>query len=500
MAFWLDVIGSVILLLTPLVVLNLFNIINEEWPDLSSSFHLSREVVLGFALGSVFCLGAMPVLFTSFSWMGLSLAGAVLPVLLGVYLVYRNRLNIVAVIIGTVLVALLSFHTTHIDLEMGIVSSFPEYLYPVFLALVISIIFSIFTKHENVVPLSFSITAFGVLLGADLVRIPELVFKHHATGIIGGARTFDLVLVAPLLSFLFSFLYLMAVRRYIGLKSQVKTGKDVLATKEDIEGISNHPGHYGAVPSHEIQTLLLKAQEYLRSGSYSKAVERGLEAVKKKMVRVSNLLPQREGEFPGDMARRTLVYPDAIHDGQLLETYSNASHISYIEGYRALVTVQFLLGVLDETRQKCLGGIRKRCIAFLFDQACILLITMLIYVIFYLCQFIFGSGFNQHIPLPFVIFIILSSFVFLQFFYFLIFETLWHRTPGKKIVGIYVCSVDGGKLNIERVFARTVGRHIEMVCGLFFLALVTMRLSPEDQRIGDMLGGTIVLNEECSRY
>ena len=78
--------------------------------------------------------------------------------------------------------------------------------------------------------------------------------------------------------------------------------------------------------------------------------------------------------------------------------------------------------------------------------------------------------------------------VSLSLTYFFICEALWGQTLGKRLLGLRVLMRDGRPATASAVSARTVLRLIDDGP----LGLVVMILSGRRQRLGDLLGGTIV--------
>jgi uncharacterized RDD family membrane protein YckC len=82
-------------------------------------------------------------------------------------------------------------------------------------------------------------------------------------------------------------------------------------------------------------------------------------------------------------------------------------------------------------------------------------------------------------------------------FYFLVFEILMNgQTPGKKAMGIRVRNMNGGKPSISQHLIRWLFRMIETPwIGInAVIPIAAMTRSPYDQRLGDIVAGTIVVN------
>jgi len=80
--------------------------------------------------------------------------------------------------------------------------------------------------------------------------------------------------------------------------------------------------------------------------------------------------------------------------------------------------------------------------------------------------------------------------------YFLIFEALWARTPGKYIQGLEVCKLDGSRCGFGAILIRTLMRLFE-VNPILLGALpagLSILLTWRKQRIGDFLGKSLVIS------
>lgn len=95
----------------------------------------------------------------------------------------------------------------------------------------------------------------------------------------------------------------------------------------------------------------------------------------------------------------------------------------------------------------------------------------------------------------------------LSWFYGGIFETLWNgQTPGKRITGLRVLSLDGRPINAMQAVLRNVLRDVDALpmtgfgvvfaVPLYMLGLVVMTANDRYQRLGDLACGTIVVVEQ----
>ncbi|MBV9233558.1 MAG: RDD family protein [Candidatus Eremiobacteraeota bacterium] len=87
--------------------------------------------------------------------------------------------------------------------------------------------------------------------------------------------------------------------------------------------------------------------------------------------------------------------------------------------------------------------------------------------------------------------------VFMVLFgYFIIFETLSNgQTPGKRVLGIRVVRDGGYPLDFGASLVRNLIRVGEAMVGYYALSAISMLLSRENKRLGDLAAGTIVVRD-----
>jgi len=84
--------------------------------------------------------------------------------------------------------------------------------------------------------------------------------------------------------------------------------------------------------------------------------------------------------------------------------------------------------------------------------------------------------------------------------YFIFFEWLWNgQTPGKRLLRLRVIREDGRPITLWEAIARNLLRIFDAVPGFvlpgYSIGLITIFMSNRDQRIGDMVAGTVVVRE-----
>ncbi len=85
----------------------------------------------------------------------------------------------------------------------------------------------------------------------------------------------------------------------------------------------------------------------------------------------------------------------------------------------------------------------------------------------------------------------------LDFLYHFTMEWAWGRTIGKKVIGLRVTELDGSRLRFRGALVRNVVRLVdaEIIHGGAFLGTAVMMLTARRQRLGDVVGRTLVLQE-----
>jgi uncharacterized RDD family membrane protein YckC len=88
------------------------------------------------------------------------------------------------------------------------------------------------------------------------------------------------------------------------------------------------------------------------------------------------------------------------------------------------------------------------------------------------------------------------AFVLLFVGYFIICEMLWSgRSIGKRAAGIRVISATGAAAGFWSILLRNIARLIDFLPAFYIAGSISIMASANNQRIGDMLAGTIVIRE-----
>ncbi len=88
--------------------------------------------------------------------------------------------------------------------------------------------------------------------------------------------------------------------------------------------------------------------------------------------------------------------------------------------------------------------------------------------------------------LPFVVYLVIV------FAYYIGFELASRATPGKHVMGLRVTSMNAEPLSAGRIVLRNVLRVVDGLPFLYLVGLITIAVSKNHQRVGDMAAATVV--------
>jgi uncharacterized RDD family membrane protein YckC len=93
-----------------------------------------------------------------------------------------------------------------------------------------------------------------------------------------------------------------------------------------------------------------------------------------------------------------------------------------------------------------------------------------------------------------------ALFIFVPFLvywgYFTLFEAFWHgQTPGKRVAKIRVIQRTGRGIGLFESMTRNFLRIVDQVPGVYMVGAVSIFLTKQHQRLGDLAAGTIVVHE-----
>lgn len=141
-----------------------------------------------------------------------------------------------------------------------------------------------------------------------------------------------------------------------------------------------------------------------------------------------------------------------------------------------------------------LAGIGSRFIAVLVDTIlwAAALVLMILVFAFFLPAIAAFNKLSYQWTVAVVIFLV---FLF-NWGYFTLFEAFWNgRTPGKKVAKIRVIQRSGRPIGLFESMARNFVRYIDYLPGFYAVGVVTMFLTKQHQRLGDLAAGTLVVQD-----
>ena len=163
-------------------------------------YQLPPEVVRSG--GMVIFYGVPYVIPLVTQWPGtviaVNLGGAVIPTILSIYLIMKNRLWFHS-LAGVTIAAVIFHHLAHPVPGLGIAV---PVLVPAFVALALALLFS--WKHAPA--LAYIVSTLGTLIGADLTNLGKLQGLGAPVASIGGAGTFDGIFLTGILAVLLASL------------------------------------------------------------------------------------------------------------------------------------------------------------------------------------------------------------------------------------------------------------------------------------------------------
>src|SRR5215210_160882 len=172
----------------------------------------------------------------------------------------------------------------------------------------------------------------------------------------------------------------------------------------------------------------------------------------------------------------------------------------------AVVTTEEVLVIETPERVPlhfALASIGNRFLACAIDHALQIALIVMVSIAFYvLMDYASFGGLLEDAPKWVkAILIILTFLIFSS--YFIFFEWLWNgQTPGKRWLKLRVIREDGRPITFWEAAVRNIMRIFDMqlmmpvpVVGFYSIGLIAVFISSKDQRLGDMLAGTVVVRE-----
>ena len=143
-----------------------------------------------------------------------------------------------------------------------------------------------------------------------------------------------------------------------------------------------------------------------------------------------------------------------------------------------------------------LASIGNRFLACAFDHALQTLAIVLLYIIFISIANSFSLSGMEGAPKWAIVLLIITAFL-IWTSYFVIFEWLWNgQTPGKGCLKLRVIREDGRPITFMEALIRNLLRIFDIQPLPFYsIGLICVFVSLRDQRVGDMVAGSVVVRE-----
>jgi uncharacterized RDD family membrane protein YckC len=143
-----------------------------------------------------------------------------------------------------------------------------------------------------------------------------------------------------------------------------------------------------------------------------------------------------------------------------------------------------------------LASIGNRFIACAIDHTIQVVTLITLIILFMIIADVSNIGRLSSTPKWVVALMIVLVFVLMSG-YFAIFEWLWHgQTPGKRWLKLRVIREDGRPISFFEAAVRNLLREFDIMPFPFYsIGLISVFASERDQRVGDMVAGTVVVRE-----
>jgi len=421
-----------------------------------------KPIIGMIIVGSLFgVLADVPLIITGDSLLNINLGGALIPVIVSGAILYRKKINLIYVGIGTIVVSIMTYSVSRIEVGVGIASEFPYYFLPALSALLMALFLSKLTKKDETfsIPYAYAVGVLGTLIGADLVRIPELV-QLGVLGSFGGAGVMDLVYLSGLIASVpLIFAYYI---RY----------------------------DYSS-PSDPI----CRAKILLRKGRYLESKEQVLLGLKQEIRKAKKLLTRNANaaffhpcRTSTDVLRTLGFSPGAIRD--YLTLIGDEDDSSIRELRKDIFTGILLRNGVRKRLNDAYTSLPRRLLAYLIDIFVIISPFAIFFLYVYRIDLTNGSGFLVTRPVSLAV---ISLLISIQFLYFTLMEWYFGTTVGKALMGLRVLDEELNSINFVESAARNSGRYADMALAFYFVSLVLIMRSPERKRIGDHIAGTRVV-------
>jgi len=145
-----------------------------------------------------------------------------------------------------------------------------------------------------------------------------------------------------------------------------------------------------------------------------------------------------------------------------------------------------------------IAGIGSRFLACMVDtlliSACILLIGLGLVV---LVNLVAPDGLGSDDMVVYWVIGAISLLVFaVNWGYYIFFEMYWNgQSPGKRLIHLRVIRTDGGPISLTESVVRNLVRMVDMLPTAYGIGVISMFISHQSRRLGDLAAGTLVVHD-----
>lgn len=170
-------------------------------------------LILGFNISNIY-------LFSYNNWnVGINVGGALIPLILSIYFVIKKKIPLKMVLIGIIIVSIVTYFVTRVDVHSGIVSTAPYFLLPAIAASLVSVAL-LWKDFKKAAPFAYISGSIGVLVGADVFHLWELLstpVNTQVNAVIGGANVFDMIYITGIIAVILDGILMFKQRSKEGL-------------------------------------------------------------------------------------------------------------------------------------------------------------------------------------------------------------------------------------------------------------------------------------------
>jgi uncharacterized RDD family membrane protein YckC len=144
------------------------------------------------------------------------------------------------------------------------------------------------------------------------------------------------------------------------------------------------------------------------------------------------------------------------------------------------------------------AGIGSRFVAVLLDTLIIGAVYFALGLVFVLAlTAVHALNQMDSMTMWFVAALVLVAFV-VNWGYFALCEAYWQgQTPGKRVMKLRVIKDSGRQITLFEALARNLVRFIDYLPGMYLTGVIAMLCNKRNQRLGDMVAGTLVVHERA---